>query len=177
MSIVQPLAGLAVTVYVKLFLQTIYICCVMVPLMGTTGEEGSILLKEIPPILGPANEQGGATLMVYELFKICWGTLPSMRVMVKVKSPDCTGVPDISAVSDGDGDGVKNRPGGRLPAVMDQKYGVVPFDPVRVAEYGVLTWPLLPLRLGGDIFNGAAAKAELTVIAMMNKINIGMIYM
>ena len=154
-SIVQPLAGLAVTVYVKLFLQEINICCVTVPLMGTTGEDGSMVLKEILPILGPAaNEQGGATLMVYELFKICPGTLLSVRVIVKVKFPDCTGVPDISAVSEGDGDGVKKRPGGRLPAVMDQKYGALPLDPVKVAEYGVLTSPLLPLRLGGDIFKG-----------------------
>ncbi len=114
--------------------------------------------------------------MVYELFKICWGKLLSMRVTVKVKFPDWTGVPDISAVSDGDGDGVKNRPGGRLPAVMDQKYGVVPFDPVKVAEYGVLTWPLLPLRLAGVIFNGAAATARSAMHDRINKINIGMIH-
>jgi len=138
----------------------------MVPRMGP-GEDGSILLNEMPPILGPANEQGGATLKVYELFVLCCGTLLSLRVTVKVKSPDWTGVPDISAVSDGDGDGVKNRPGGRLPDVIDQEYGVVPFDPDKVAEYGVLTWPFG--RLFGDIFKGGAAKAGSAVPARMNK--------
>jgi hypothetical protein len=45
----------------------------------------------------------------------------SVRVTVKVNFPDRNGVPDISAVSDGDADGTRDRPGGGLPLVIDQK--------------------------------------------------------
>jgi hypothetical protein len=125
--------------------------------MGPDVEEGSILLKEMPPTSVLTNEHGGATLMLYESLKLCCGTLLSLMVTVKLKVPDKTGVPEISAVSDGDGDGVKIRPGGRLP-VMDQEYGVLPFNPVSVTVYGVLTTPFG--RLFGDMFSGDTASAS-----------------
>lgn len=101
----------------------------------TVGEmDGSMVPNEILPILGPANEQGGFTVILYVLVELLRGLSLSVSLTSKVKVPDKVGVPDISAVSDGDGTGIKNRPGGRLPAVIDQKYGVTPLEAVNVVE-------------------------------------------
>jgi hypothetical protein len=134
--------------------------------MGPGDKEGSILLNDMPPIFVLAKEQGGTIVMLYESLVLSWGMPLSLSVTVKVKDPDKTGVPDMMAVSDGDGDGVKMSPGGRLP-VMDQEYGEVPFDPVKVTEYGVLTSPFG--RLFGDIFNGGAAPVLTAVPTRMSK--------
>jgi hypothetical protein len=103
--------------------------------MGTAGEDGSILLNEILPLLVPVKVQGGTIVIVKFWLLLFWGLSLSLRVTVKVYFPDRPGVPAMSAVSDGDEDGTRFKPGGRLPAVMNQKYGVIPFDdPVNVAE-------------------------------------------
>ena len=103
-------------------MQTIFICCVTVPRAGPGVRDGLILPNEMIPILVSKKEQGGVMVTLYVLVSVVFvGAELSVRVTSKEKVPDRTGVPDITAVSEGDGAGLKKRPGGRLPFVMDQE--------------------------------------------------------
>src|SRR5215208_188058 len=52
----------------------------------------------------------------------------SVTVTAKLVVPATVGVPEITPVEE-----LRLRPAGRLPAVIDQEYGVVPPMPARVA--------------------------------------------
>lgn len=94
----------------------------MVPRAGPGVKEGLILPNVMIPIFVSKKEQGGTMVTLYVWVVVFFaGVELSVRVTSKEKFPDSTGVPDITAVSDGDGAGFKKRPVGRLPFVMDQE--------------------------------------------------------
>ncbi len=94
----------------------------MIPRAGPGVDDGLIVLNEMLPIFVSKKEQGGTILTLYVCVIVFFvGAELSVRVTSKEKFPDRTGVPDITAVSDGDGAGFKKRPVGRLPLVMDQE--------------------------------------------------------
>ena len=131
-------------------------------------------LNEIPPVVVPVNVQfPGPTVSEYTLLMLRTGIPLSVSVMVNEKVPAWIGVPEISAVNEGEAEGVNVKPGGRLP-VRDQVYGVVPLDPVRVAEYAWNCEP--PERLTGASFRGGALSATSAVPMMMNRDNREMLY-
>jgi hypothetical protein len=81
-----------------------------------------MLLNVMIPIFVSKKEQGGVMVTLYVWVSVCFvGAELSVRVTSKEKVPDRTGMPDITAVSEGGGAGLKERPGGRLPFVMDQE--------------------------------------------------------
>ena len=94
----------------------------MVPSAGPGVKDGLILPNVMIPILVSKKEQGGEMVTLYVLISVFFvGAELSVRITSKEKVPDRTGVPEISAVSEGDGAGLKKRPGGRLPFIMDQE--------------------------------------------------------
>jgi hypothetical protein len=155
---VHPLAGFAVTVYAAPALQVKGICCVTVPRSGPGDREGSIELNAIPPANEPTKEQTPEVIFILVArVSLPTGLLLSLKVIVNEKVPTWVGVPEITAVSEGDGEGTSVSPGGRLPAVSAHVYGVVPLFPVRVAVYG---WCCRPFGGFPAILSGGALSAK-----------------
>ena len=64
----------------------------------------------------------GATVMVSDLVAVCAvGSVASITLTVKLKTPEPVGVPEIVPVP-----ALKFTPGGNDPALIDHVYGVVP---------------------------------------------------
>jgi hypothetical protein len=64
---------------------------------------------------------GGAMTSEIDVDAVCAGLEESVMVAVKLKVPLVVGVPEITPVLD-----ARLSPAGRLPALIDQVYGVVP---------------------------------------------------
>ena len=87
---------------------------------------------------------------------VCAGLPASVTIAVKFAVPLALGVPEITPVAE-----ASERPAGRLPAVIDQPYGVVPPPACSEVEYVV---PFVPDgKLDVVIANAVGPEATIAI--------------